>query len=251
MIALILLLAQTVGGLPGQPLTEPHGLPQVREVMPGSTEVHENLLRFSIRLTEPTGDDILQHLSLVRADGSVIDEPFLNQELWSPDGTTLTVIFGPGRVKTGLTAHDTLGRPLHSGDHVTLQLDGRPLVHWSVLPEWIHAIKPKEWTVVPPARKTREPLRLHFPEPLDGMDADLIIVIQDGHATAGTATLDGTQSTWSFRPVRAWSPGRYTVLIHPHLEDPYGNEVGSAFETPGARSAHSETAPSVLSFDVR
>jgi hypothetical protein len=56
-----------------------------------------------------------------------IQEPFLEQELWSPDGKLLTVLMHPGRVKSGLIAHDERGPILSPGEDVTLTLDGHPI----------------------------------------------------------------------------------------------------------------------------
>ena len=54
-----------------------------------------------------------------------MQEPFLEQELWSPSGKILTVMMHPGRVKTGLKARDEKGPILSVGDDVALALDGR------------------------------------------------------------------------------------------------------------------------------
>jgi hypothetical protein len=63
---------------------------------------------------------LLPRLTLLRADGSQVQEPFLEQELWSPSGKILTVLMHPGRVKTGLKAQDEKGPILSAGDDVAL-----------------------------------------------------------------------------------------------------------------------------------
>jgi hypothetical protein len=44
---------------------------------------------------------VLRRIALLRADGTPLPEPFLDQELWSPSGKALTILLHPGRVKSG------------------------------------------------------------------------------------------------------------------------------------------------------
>ncbi len=252
MISLLaIFLLMNTGRLERRLVSRPLVVSEVRQVMPTTGAVHENLLRFSIRFSQAPNQQVLSHLSVVRADGATLDEPFLNQELWSPDGKILTVLFGPGRVKTGLIAHDTMGRPLHAGETVRLQLYGYPLARWTITPEWIRAINPKEWKVVAPSTGNLGSLKLRFTHPIDGMDANLILVTRNDRPLEGAVALNGDQTGWSFRPRDEWIRGRYSILVHPHLEDPYGNEIGSAFEVPEQHATHSETHPAVISFELR
>src|SRR5215471_12789162 len=107
---------------------------RVALVQPSGSEVPANLLRFSIRFEARVEGPVLRNLALTRVDGTRIEEPFLDQELWSPDGTVLTVLLHPGRVKSGLVAHDERGPILSPGEDVTLALDGRPIKQWHVGP---------------------------------------------------------------------------------------------------------------------
>jgi len=49
-----------------------------------------NLLRISIRFATQVEGPLLSRVTLLRAEGRKIQEPFLEQELWSPDGKVLT-----------------------------------------------------------------------------------------------------------------------------------------------------------------
>ena len=106
--------------------------PRVVLVQPSGPEVPANLLRISIRFAAQVEGPLLPRLSLLRADGSQVEAPFLEQELWSPSGRILTVLLHPGRVKTGLKAHDEKGPILSAGDDVALALDGVPIKRWRV-----------------------------------------------------------------------------------------------------------------------
>lgn len=250
MITSLILLICGAGWRATPPVPLQERTPSVEAVMPSTGDVHENLLRFSIRFSQPTDETVLKHLTLIDEDGRPILDPFLNQELWSPDGRTLTVLFGPGRVKTGLIAHDTMGRPLHAGEHVLLEFDGKEVVRWRVTPEWIHPILPETWKIIPPPAGSRKPLIVKLTTPIDGMDASYILVAQHHVPLTGTSSLDSGETVWSFIPDHAWPRGRLVLLIHPHLEDPYGNEVHSSFEANEAVASHSEKTPTAIPFSV-
>src|SRR5882672_2640716 len=78
-------------------------------VQPSGPTVPANLLRMSIGFAAPVEGALLPRLALLHANGSQIQEPFLEQELWSPSGKILTIMMHPGRVKTGLNARDEKG----------------------------------------------------------------------------------------------------------------------------------------------
>ena len=108
--------------------------PHVVLVQPSGPQVPANLLRISIRFANQIEGPLLPRITLLHADGRKIQEPFLEQELWSPDGTVLTVMMHPGRVKSGLNARAEMGPILSMGDDVSLARDGRPIKRWSVGP---------------------------------------------------------------------------------------------------------------------
>src|SRR5262249_16853144 len=77
----------------------------ITAVYPSSNRLPENTLRLYIHFSgEVARGDVYRHLKLVRDDAVEVKEPFLelDEELWSADGTRLTVLFHPGRVKRGL-----------------------------------------------------------------------------------------------------------------------------------------------------
>jgi len=98
-------LAVTLGCSHAEP-----SIPRVVLVQPSGTQVPANLLRISIRFADQVEGPLLPRITLLRADGRKIQEPFLEQELWSPDGNVLTIMMHPGRVKSGLKARAAMGR---------------------------------------------------------------------------------------------------------------------------------------------
>jgi hypothetical protein len=206
--------------------------PRVVEVQPSAQEVPANLLRISIRFAAPVEGPLLSRLSLLRPDGKPIDEPFLQQELWSPNGKVLTIVMHPGRVKIGLNAREAMGPILATGDDVSLALDGRPIKRWSVGPADGIGPVASAWKLSDVRVESKEPLVVTLDAPIDGRDADYL-AIADAHSrrVPGHAQLMNGETTWTFTPSAPWRAGTYQLVARSTLEDPAGNRLGSHFET--------------------
>src|SRR5262245_42726873 len=154
-------LALTLGAAHAGPL-------QTVRVRPSGAEVPANLLRISIEFAQPAEGAVLPRLALLRPDATALPEPFLQQELWSPDGTILTILLHPGRVKSGLIAHEELGPILTAGDAVTLALDGRPIKRWRVGQEDLTGPVATAWELAPVRAGSRQALNVTLDGPVDG-----------------------------------------------------------------------------------
>jgi hypothetical protein len=190
------------------------------------------LLRISIKFASQVEGPLLPRLALLHADGTRVQEPFLEQELWSPSGKILTVMMHPGRVKTGLKARDEMGPILSVGDDVVLALDGVPIKRWSVGP--VDEIGPivSAWKVLPVRVGSKQPLVVVLDGAIDGRDGDyLAIADARDRRIAGRAKLTDGERTWTFTPSAPWRPGQYKLVVRGTLEDPAGNRLGSHFET--------------------
>lgn len=206
--------------------------PRVVLVQPSGPEVPANLLRLSIGFAAQVEGPLLPRLSLLRADGMQVLAPFLEQELWSRSGKILTVMMHPGRVKTGLKAHDEKGPILSIGDDVALALDGIPIKRWRVGPPDKLGPVASEWKVLAVRVKSNQPLVVALDGPIDGRDADYLAIadVRD-RRVAGRAQLTNGESTWTFTPTAPWRAGAYKLLVRGNLEDPAGNRLGGHFET--------------------
>jgi len=201
-------------------------------VQPSGAQVPANLLRISISFAAQVEGPVLPRLSLLRADGSQVQEPFLEQELWSPSGKILTVMMHPGRVKTGLKARDEKGPILSVGDDVALALDGVPIKRWSVGPADEIGPIVSAWKVSPVRVDSKQPLVVVFDGSIDGRDSDhLAIADVRDRRVAGRARLTDGEGTWTFTPSAPWRLGAYKLVVRGTLEDPAGNRLGSRFET--------------------
>ena len=224
--------------------------PRVVLVEPSGSRVPASLLRLSIRFAKPVEGAVLPRLSLRHADGATIAEPFLEQELWSPDDRTLTVLLHAGRVKTGLQARDTLGPLLVEGDDVVLALDGRPLHQWHVDPVDESGPRTSAWRLSPVHAGSREALVVALDAPVDGQDANYLAIADSrGRRVPGRAQLTHGECTWTFTPDRPWQAREYRLLVRGTLEDSSGNRVGSHFET-SLSSPAAQAADSVIPFDA-
>ena len=210
------------------------GQPAARVVLvqPSGAEVPVNLLRISIRFSAQVEGPLLPRLSLLRADGRQVEAPFLEQELWSPSGKILTLLLHPGRVKTGLKAHDENGPILSAGNDVALALDGVPIKRWIVGPADAIGPRASEWKLSTVRVESKQPLVVALDGPIDGRDVDyLAIADARGRRIAGRARLINGESTWTFTPSSPWCPEAYKLVVRGTLEDPAGNRLDSRFET--------------------
>src|SRR5262249_15619748 len=206
--------------------------PRVVLVQPSGPEVPANLLRISISFASQVEGPLLPRLALMHGDGRQVHEPFLEQELWSPSGKILTVMMHPGRVKTGLKAHDEEGPILSVGDEVALALDGVPIKRWRVGPADVIGPMASKWKVSAVRVESKQPLVVALDGPIDGRAGDyLAIADARDHRVAGRAQLTNGESTWTFTPSAPWRPGAYKLGVRGALEGPAGNRLGSHFET--------------------
>lgn len=205
----------------------------VTAAYPSGDTIRENLLRISLRFNLPPDQYSPPEINLVRDNGELIGNAIDKQRMWSADGKLLTLLLGPGRVKTGLIAHETLGRAFVKGDRITLLVDGKAVKTWSVVESSNKKLQPKFWKLELPPSATREPLVISFDEPIDAMDKEHIAVLDEhGEHIDGDAILENGEKRWRFTPDRhSWKLGSYQLVINPNLEDPCGNSVASPFES--------------------
>jgi hypothetical protein len=206
-------------------------------VYPSSDTVPENLLRIEIELDHPLWAPLdMRHVQLVGTDGKPISDALLDLPLLSRDSTEVSILLHPGRIKTGVGPNLMLGLALRRGETVSLVIDdpqlGSPLrKSWRVVPALREPIDPASWKIASPSAGTRGRLTVDFPAALDSSAEGLLaIAAPDGRRVMGRARLSNGETRWMFVPDVPWEPGRYQVRAHPHLEDPAGNRVCSAFE---------------------
>jgi hypothetical protein len=220
---------------------------RVLEVYPSGDKVPENLLKFYLHFTAPMSRGLaFAHIHLLDEAGRDVAFPFVTAagELWDPRGVRLTLLFDPGRLKTGLKPREEFGPILRQGGTYRLVVDagwldaqGLPLAAgiqktFQVGPPDDQQPAVATWKVQAPGAGTRQPLTLTFPEPLDHALLVRVLAVHgsDGRSVPGVVTIAAGETLWRFTPESAWQPGSYSVIVDKDLEDLAGNSVGRPFE---------------------
>ena len=224
------------------------GTAEVSDIYPTADQLPENLLRFYIYFSEPMSrENILSSISLLDSQGEEIPEVFLDNryDLWSPDGTRLTLLLDPGRVKTGLVAHNRLGRAFVAGESYQLRIDAPLDAHgcelaashtknFIALPEYTTAPDIDQWQTNQPKVATNEPLSISLGRMIDHLSLAYRIRVQDleGNAIRGALELAENEQVWRFTPSAPWQAQDYQIAIDATLEDVAGNRLSGLFDQP-------------------
>jgi hypothetical protein len=222
----------------------------VTQVYPSASVVPENLLKFYVQFSAAMSrGHIYDHIHLLDEAGKAVELPFLeiDEELWNPDLTRLTLFIDPGRIKRGVKPLEDIGPAMEAGKRYTLVIDrgwkdgdGRPLKEsfrksFQVGPTDREPPDPGRWKILPPKAGTREPLAVAFPEPMDHALAQRLIHVRpspgDERARlSGRSGLEDQERRWTFVPAQAWGAGRYQLAVPTTIEDLAGNNIGKPFE---------------------
>jgi hypothetical protein len=230
-------------------LPKPPATPTTRvtAVYPTGDTLPENLLRLYLHFSAPMSRGAAySKIHLRDAAGKDVNFSFveLAEELWDPSGRRLTLLFSPGRIKTGLKPREELGPILRQGESYTLVIDrdwpdaaGEPLVSafrksFRAGPADNTPVDPARWTIEPPDPGTRGALIVTAPEPLDHALFARLLVVSDpeGRIVPGAVDVDAGETRWRFTPDRPWTAGTYGIAVDKDLEDRAGNSVGRPFE---------------------
>jgi hypothetical protein len=242
----------------------------VTHIYPSAEVLPENLLKFYIHFSSPMSrGHIYDHIHLRDDAGKDIQLPFLeiDEELWDPTMTRLTLFIDPGRIKRGVRPLEEIGPALEEGKRLTLVIDpawkdgaGSPLRQtfrkiFKVGPPDRDPPDPTHWKIRPPKSETRAALTMTFPKPMDQALAQRVIrVISDsGQLLEGATALEDEERRWSFIPTSPWRRGHYHLAVQTTIEDLAGNNIGKPFEVdlvePLERRLPSASVK--LPFDVR
>ncbi|MEM9336704.1 MAG: Ig-like domain-containing protein [Patescibacteria group bacterium] len=229
---------------------EPHANtatgPQVTAVYPTSDVLPANLLRLYVQFSEPmktVGN--LERIQLLDQSGTEVPHVFFNnvQELWNHEQTQLTLIVDPARVKTGLVAHETLGRALVPGKTYTLVVAGLENTFHQPMPEMyekaftvtdadLNTPDLSRWELSAVAVGSKAALEVTFPEPLDylSLQQRLTVTTAEDVVVPGTIMITNQETIWRFTPAASWEAGEYRLQVNTRLEDPAGNNLNGLFD---------------------
>lgn len=219
----------------------------VEAVYPSIDKLPENLLKFYIHFSGPMSRGaIYDHIHLLDAAGRPVELPFLeiDEELWNPELTRLTLFIDPGRIKRGVRPLEEIGPAMEAGKRYSLVIDekwqdgdGVPLKKscrksFTVTPPDRQPPDPAGWSIQAPKADTRDPIVIHFAEPMDhALALRLIWVVDADHRRIdGQAALSDQERLWRFTPERNWKSGPHQIVAVNLVEDLAGNSLGKPFE---------------------
>ena len=220
----------------------------VERIYPSAAVLPENQLKFYIHFSAPMSKgEARKRLHLIEENGVEVKLPFLeiDEELWDKRQQRLTILFDPGRLKTGVAPNQDEGLVLKAGRRYTLVVDEAwkdakeiPLKGpfkklFATGPPDRSPIDPKAWQLDPPKAGTTDPLFIRLLESLDAALLQRFIDVVDsrGQLVQGKVTIEEDERVWIFRPDQPWTAGKHSLEILKTLEDLAGNKIGRAFET--------------------
>jgi hypothetical protein len=224
----------------------PAPAPTVVAVWPTGDILPANHLRFYIQFNRPMlgGEEIFNAIQLLDAEGQLIHDPWLPDELWDETGTLLTLYIHPGRIKWGVLLRELLGPVLEPERSYTLVIrgslldaDGRRLgkdytKKLKTSAEDRTRIELAHWNVTPPKMGRKEAVKLTFPKVLDHIGAEQFLKVVDanGDPLAGKVEVARDGRSWTFQPAAPWESGDYKIVVDKRLEDVAGNTPVRAFD---------------------
>jgi hypothetical protein len=239
----------------------------VQNVFPSSNSLPENLLRFYVCFSNSMQRGRAEeHIRLLGPDGRPVPDILYRPpvELWDRSMRHLTILLDPGRLKRGVGPNRELGPPLKASLEYTLAIGsgmidifGRPLreacyKRFRVTEAVREHVTVEQWMVVPPRTKSRQPLALIFPRPLDWALLPQTISVAGEQSIDGRVVVDRCERRWSFTPTSPWAVGSYHVRVESHLEDVCGNSVLASFDRPvrSYKDCSEGVVNRTLSFDL-
>jgi hypothetical protein len=227
-------------------LAKPESRTRVLELYPSGYEVPENLLRIYLSFSAPMSiKGIEKHVRLRDAAGNEIPLAFVDvpDGLWDPGRRRLTMFLHPGRVKSGITVGEEMGKVLIAGQEITLEVgaeardaEGAPLFEGfrrrlEVGPAQRNALDAKTFALSI-GREEKAALEIEFPVALDrALALNAFTVWQGGRQIAGGVELAPGERRLRFLPIEPWQRGEgYLLRVGELLEDVAGNRLGRPFE---------------------
>jgi hypothetical protein len=215
---------------------------RIENVYPSTNRLPANALKLYIYFSAPMSrGEAWGHIRLLDEHGTPVELPFLeiDQELWDPTNTRLTVLFDPGRIKRGLLPLNQSGPNIQEGRGYTLAIardwpdaNGAPLAApftkaFTVAADEREPVDPAHWRIAAPTAGTAAPLVLSFPRPLDYALLQHAITVP---GISGTIEVARGETEWRFTPAAPWKAGAYELKVDATLEDLAGNRVGRPFD---------------------
>lgn len=218
----------------------------VVKILPGTDVLPANHLKFYIYFSAPMqgGRDIFDQICILDANGNVVADPWLRDELWDENDQMLIIYIHPGRIKWGLVLRETLGPVLLPNkeysfvvkgamlDAMGRKLDRDHVKKFRTTAEERTRIPMAGWKLQAPAAGSRQALKVELPRAIDHTCLEKHLLVKDakGQAVKGTIAIGAGDKSWSFMPLEAWQKGEHILHVDPRLEDVAGNTPVRPFD---------------------
>ncbi len=236
--------------VPKSPLTEATS-PEVLHVLPGDSLLPVNLLRLYVKFSQPmTKHDAYQYVHLLNGQGDTLNNVFYPAEppLWDKTGQQLTLLFDPGRIKSGLQPNTQWGLGLKANEDYRVLVNGIKDYRGTALRKAFefnfHTTGPdhsspqiQNWKVKAPKAYTTEPLVLTLDEPLNPAQAETAFQVMLEQQTVPSAVTVHAKQI-EFMASSPWVPGQYNLKVFNTLEDRAGNSLRKLFEVAETADGH-------------
>jgi hypothetical protein len=220
---------------------------------PSAPVLPANILRFYITFDRPARGLVHQsNIKLLDSKDMPVNNAFMDfgQELWSPDGKRLTVLFDPGKVKRGVEAPRSELSPLKENERYKVVL-GKLQHVFHVGPAVRERIDPASWvisTVSDPAHT----VEIKFDRVMDTalLEDQLHVEDAEGRPVSGIKRVMGGGRGFRFKPFRPLKKGEYQINFDPILEDVAGNRIDEVLDH-SVNDKSGESSGSPIKFVVR
>ena len=217
--------------------------PKVLAVHPNLERLPANLLRAHIVFDRPMQTaEALKYIKLIDDCGDNISNALLDltDGLWTTDGKILTILFHPGRIKTGLVAGDRYGSIFTEGRTYQLVVsdkilgaNSKPLEsNYRHSFEIIPAIR-QAFSAIPDKLLLKENVvRIETNRPLDWLSVQTYLAVTDesGNLLKSHFSVTADGKAIAVRLPDAAHDVRRFLRVHPQLEDIAGNQANVPFE---------------------
>jgi len=231
---------------------------KVLSIYPSASQLPENLLRFYIYFNTPMKKgEALKHIQLTDSEGNIDKHTFMEfkEELWNGDGTRLTVLFDPGRIKRGVSTNILRGPALLEGKQFSLyisdawqdvygqQLSEKTNKEIEVVKAYRNRIIVNEWRMDKPKANSHKALTVHFDRIMDHALLQSMIQLKDEaeNVVAGYWEILEQEQQIQFIPKKKWKKGAYQIVIDSRLEDVSGNNLQNLLDYNKAAEEDSNT----------
>ena len=205
---------------------------------PATSLIPANTLKLYLDFSEPMEQGVfLKHLTLQKRNGEEVEGAFRETELWSPDGKRLTIMFHPGRQKTGVNLNLDEGPVLIAGEGYDLVVSGlwrstagialgrESVFHLEPIAADHEQPDPDRWRIQPTKAGTLAPIVVITNELFEPQIFARALQVTQTPGRTEAKVIDLKRIEWRFTPEQPWKPGEHRITINPELEDLAGNNL--------------------------